>query len=163
MFPQRSRPLKRYVAERPETLDSPRAACLDDSLARRASPLKTFGRWTLSIVLIHPAGVVAGAQLPTSSAALRPLLGCAAWSRLRTTRQDACVSTCPVSDMSSLKLFRPRSRELRACLSRLTTPASRTRVPTAGAVAPLDAFGNASFQLMLPVWTTGNPQLAAAC
>ena len=58
-----------------KVLDSPHAARLDDVLAWRASPLKTYGGWTRPSVSIHPAGVGAGARLPALPAALRPLLG----------------------------------------------------------------------------------------
>lgn len=114
MPPQRSRPLKACAAERHESLDSPHGAGLDAQLAWRAGPLLASGRWTRPPTSIHPAGVDAGARLPASPAVLRPLLGTAAWSHLRTTRQDARVSTCPVTDRPRLELFRPGSRESRA-------------------------------------------------
>lgn len=73
--PRRSRPLNDFAAERHEPLDSPHAACLDDILAWRAHPLEASTRWTLATASIHPAGVGAGARLPASPAALRPLSG----------------------------------------------------------------------------------------
>lgn len=122
----------------------------------------TSGRWTLPPASIHPAGVGAGARLPASPAALRPLLGATAWSCLRTPRQDARVSTCPLRDRPRLELFRPGRRESRACLCRHSTPAGRTRAQAAGAARPLAASGDVAFRPWLPVWTTDNPMIAVA-